>query len=148
MCVDGQDDMMTPGSLNGMVRMMARLMMEDSAAVLIVAKPGPLRDGVQALIGAMPQVGAVCEIDDLSSSASSADVAGCPDLVLLSCGTGGGLAGLMVRQVRARWPQARCITLVGSVEQQREAELAGADAVVLNGLPAQKLFRIIAGALN
>jgi DNA-binding NarL/FixJ family response regulator len=104
--------------------------------------------GRQALVGAMPQVETVCRTDDLSSTLA-ADVDGCPDLVLLTCGMEGegGAVGSMIKQVKARWPRARCITLVGSVEQQQEAELADVDAVVLNGLPAQKLLKIIAGTL-
>jgi DNA-binding NarL/FixJ family response regulator len=118
---------------------------KDSVTVLIVAKPGPLREGVQALVGAMPQVGTVCELDDLSSTLA-ADVDHTPDLVVLNCGK--GVVWAMIEQVRVRWPRSRCVTLVGSVEQQREAESAGVDAVVLNGLPAHKLLRTIAGAMS
>lgn len=125
--------------------MMTKSVVENSVTVLIVAKPGPLREGVQALVGAMPQVGTICEIDDLSSEVTT-DADGCPGLVLLSCGR--GVARLMVERVKARWPRARCVTLVSSVEQQQEAELAGADAVVLNGLPAQKLLGTIAEVLS
>jgi DNA-binding NarL/FixJ family response regulator len=126
---------------------MAKSVVRDSVPVLIVAKPGPLRDGVQALVGAMPQVGTIRKINDLSST-SLAAIEGYPELVLLNCGMGCGLIGAMVAQVKARWPRARCLTLVGSVEQQREAESSGADAVVLNGLPARKLLKTIAGVLS
>ena len=127
--------------------MMTKQMIEDSATVLIVAKPGPLRDGVQALLVAMPQVGIIHEIDDVSLVAAG-NVDGLPDLVLLACGVGTGVVGPAVEQAKARWPRSRYVTLVGSVEQQREAELAGVDVVVLNGLSAQKLFQAIAGALS
>jgi DNA-binding NarL/FixJ family response regulator len=126
--------------------MMTKQMIEDSATVLIVAKPGPLRDGVQALLVAMPQVGMIHEIDD--ASVLAADVDGYPDLVLLACGAGAGVVGPAIVQAKARWPRSRYVTLVGSVEQQREAESAGVDVVVLNGLSAQKLVKAIAGALS
>lgn len=136
--------MMAP-RLIGTVCMMRKSVAENSVTVLIVAKPGPLREGVQALMGAMPQVGTICEIDDLSSMLIT-DADDCPGLVLLSCGK--GVVSSMVEQVKARWPQARCVTLVSSVEQQQEAKLAGVDAVVLNGLPAQKLLETIAEVLS
>ena len=132
-------------TLIGMVCMMTKSVMENSVAVLIVARPGPLRDGMQALVSAMSQVKTACEADDLSVALSDFDT--CPDLVLLTCEVRKGAVGPMIEQVRARWPGVRCITLVGSVEQQREAELAGADAVALNGLPPRKLLKKIAGML-
>lgn len=138
--------MMKPG-LIVTVWMMMKSAVEDSVAVLIVAKPGPLRDGIQALVSTMPQVETIREIDD-SPLTLMADFDGFPDLVLLSCRADGGLVRSMVEQVKARWPRSRCITLAGSVEQQQEAELAGADAVVLNGLSPQKLLKTIAGMLS
>jgi DNA-binding NarL/FixJ family response regulator len=136
--------MMAP-SLVEMVWMMTKSAVKNGVTVLIVAKPGPLREGVQALVGAMPQVGTICEIDDLSSMLIT-DTDGCPGLVLLSCGK--EVVRSMIERVKAQWPRSRCVTLVSSVEQQREAELAGADAVVLNGLPPQKLLKTIAGMLS
>jgi DNA-binding NarL/FixJ family response regulator len=127
--------------------MMTKQMIESSATVLIVAKPGPLREGVQALLGAMPQVRMIHAIDDVSLVLAG-EIDGCPDLVLLACGAGEGVVEPAVEQVKARWPQSRYVTLVGSVEQQREAESAGVDVVVLNGLLAQKLVKAIAGALS
>lgn len=126
---------------------MTKPVVENSVTVLIVARPGPLRDGMQALVSAMSQVGTIGEIDDLSSPLA-VDIDGCPDLVLLNCETGRGVVESMVEQVKTRWPRSRCITLVGSVEQQQEAASAGVDAVVLNGLPAQKLLKTIAGVLS
>ncbi|MBN1979050.1 MAG: hypothetical protein JW918_16740 [Anaerolineae bacterium] len=121
-------------------------MAKNGATVLIVARPGPLRDGMQALVSAISQVETAYAVNDLS--AALPDMGGWPDLVLLACEVRRGAVGSMVEQARARWPRARCITLVGSVEQQREAELAGADAVALNGLPPQKLLKKIAGMLS
>jgi DNA-binding NarL/FixJ family response regulator len=127
--------------------MMTKQMMGDSATVLIVAKPGPLREGVQALLGAMPQVSMIHEVDDVSLVLAG-EIDGCPDLVLLACGAGKGVVGPAVEQAKALWPRSRCVTLVGSVEQQQEAESVGVDAVVLNGLPAQKLSKTIAEAIS
>jgi hypothetical protein len=127
--------------------MTKQMMTADGATVLIVAKPGPLREGVQALLGAMPRVGMIHEIDDVSLVLAG-DFEGCPDLVLLACGAGKGVVGPAVEQAKALWPRSRYVTLVGSVEQQQEAESVGADAVVLNGLPAQKLFKTIAEAIS
>jgi DNA-binding NarL/FixJ family response regulator len=128
------------------VWMMTKSAAQENVTVLIVSRPGPLRDGVQALVGAMPQVGTVREADGLSMT-SEMDSDSHPDLVLLTCDEGKGTVGAIVEQVKTRWPRSRCVTLVGSVEQQQEAESAGVDAVALSGLPAHKLLEVITGAL-
>jgi DNA-binding response OmpR family regulator len=48
-----------------------------------------------------------------------------------------------VRQAKAKWPRARCIFLADSVQQQVEAEAAGADAVLLKGVPPAKLIATV-----
>jgi DNA-binding NarL/FixJ family response regulator len=48
-----------------------------------------------------------------------------------------------VRRAKAKWPQARCIFLADSVQQQYEAEAAGADAVLLKGVSSTRLIATI-----
>lgn len=112
------------------------------ASALIIAQPGPLRDGLEALVGTMPQVGSV-EVMGEVASACGATFNQCPALVLLDAHLTDDDVWLAVRRVKRKWPGARTIVLAGSVEQQEAAEAAGADAVLLQGLPAGRLVAAI-----
>jgi hypothetical protein len=68
-------------------------------------------------------------------------------LVVLDGDQPGEKVGRMVRSARVRWPQAQTIVLVGTGKQQREAELAGADRVLFQGLPAGRLIAAIVKVL-
>ncbi len=114
-------------------------MIENGASALIVAKPGPLRDGLRALLTAMPEVHAVEEICDLPSALEMA-LGRAPALVVLDSGLAGSEIWLAVRQAKAKWPQAQCIFLADSVEEQYEAEAAGADATLLKGVSPARLI--------
>ena len=117
-------------------------MIKHSASALIVARPGPLRDGLQALMTAIPQIDAVREMDDVSS-ALRVVFERSPALVVLDSNLAGSEVWMTVRRARARWPQARCIFLADNVQQHQEAEAAGVDAVLLKGFPAAKLIATI-----
>ncbi len=113
-----------------------------SASALIIAAPGPLRDGLHALIGSMPQLGAVDTAKDVQSALT--DRSDCsPDLVLVDADLWGDEVWRAVRRARARWSGARIIALVGSVEQQDQVRAAGADAVLVQGFPPGRLVAAI-----
>lgn len=120
--------------------------MSNRASILIVARPGPLQVGLRALLAAMPQVGVVHEADDLRA-AIQARPDPCPVLVLLD-GEADGEIGLSVRRVRLGWPQARCVCLVDSVQQEKEASDAGADAVLFEGAPVARLIAVLVRLLG
>jgi DNA-binding NarL/FixJ family response regulator len=115
-------------------------------SALIVAKPGPLRDSIQALMIAIPQIEAVRGTSDLSSALAMV-FDRYPALVLLDSDLEGGEIRSAVRRVKAQWPQAQCVFLADDVQQQREGESAGADATLLKGLPATQLIAVIVGLL-
>lgn len=112
-------------------------------SALIVAGPGPLRDGLHALVKTMPQIRAVIVVTDVHS-AFKAEFAFHPGLVLLEGDVAGGEISLTVTRARARWPGARTIVLAGNVRQQQQAEAAGADVVLMEGFPASGLVSTIA----
>jgi len=110
------------------------------ASALILAQPGPLRDGLRALVGTMPQIGTVNVAHDIQSALAT-DLGPSPALVLVDGDQ--DPVWLTVRRAKARWPQARTIVLVSSVQQQGEAEAAGADVVLLQGFQAGRLVAAI-----
>jgi DNA-binding NarL/FixJ family response regulator len=122
-------------------------MTADCISALIVAKPGPLRDALRSLMIAMPEIDIVDEADDLSS-ALRASPRYTPALVLLDSGLAHDETGLMVRRAKAGWPVTRCICLVDSVQQEREAEAAGADAALLKGTPPARLVATLMELLS
>lgn len=109
---------------------------------MIMAGHGPLRDGLQALVGTMPQIGAVEAVSDVDATLRR-DFDRCPALVLLDANLVEGKVWLAVRRVKTRWQRARVIVLAQGVQQQEEAEAAGADAVLLQGFPAGRLVSAI-----
>lgn len=121
-------------------------MKENSASALIVAKPGPLRDGLHALMMAMPQIGNTYNADDVLSAVNMT-AEHCPVLVLMDAGPNGSDARMAVWQIKARCPQAQCVFLANDVQQRQEAEAAGADAALLKGASAEKLVATIVGLL-
>jgi DNA-binding NarL/FixJ family response regulator len=112
------------------------------ASALIIARSESLRDGLHALVGTMPQIGTVKVVSDVQS-ALRADLDPWPALVLLKTGLTDTDVWLTVRRTKARWPRARTIVLTRNVQQQAEAEAAGADAVLLEGFPAGRLTAAI-----
>ena len=115
---------------------------EMAASAIIIGMPGPLRDGLHALVESMPQVDSVQVASDVSALLTQGPDLG-PVLVLLDAGEPGERVWRTVRRAKARWPQARTVVLVNTVKQQQEAEDAGADTVLLQGLPAGRLIAAI-----
>lgn len=122
-------------------------MPNNGAYTLIVARPGSLRDGLQALMAAIPQIGIVDEANDISSAWRTA-LQHRPTLVVLDSDTAGGEIWLAVRRAKALWPQAECIFLADDVQQHQAAEAAGADAALLKGFPAARLVATIVRLLH
>jgi DNA-binding NarL/FixJ family response regulator len=121
-------------------------MTANQVSALITARPGPLREGLQALMIAMPQIGTVHEADDVRS-AMQMGLEYQPVLVLLDADLAGGETWLAVRRARARWPQSRCVFLANDVQEQQAAEAAGADAALLKGFPAARLVAVLVSLL-
>jgi DNA-binding NarL/FixJ family response regulator len=106
-----------------------------------------MRDGLYALVTAMPQIDAVREADDVSSALMMAFDAW-PTLVVMESALEGKDVWMTMGRVKARWPMARLIFLANDVQQQQEAEAAGADVVLLEGFPAGKFVTAIVRLLR
>ncbi len=102
------------------------------ARLLLVAKAGPLADGLEGLLMTIPGVEIVGPVDGLSS-ALAAILELRPVVVLLDSGAVEGQPAAVVRQLRAVLPDSGCVVLADDVTQRRVAEEGGADAVLLKG---------------
>lgn len=112
--------------------------MKEHTVALVVARPGRLRDSLEALLAALPQIEIVNNVDDgLLALQACAEFP--PDLVLLDVNLPGNEAYATLRQVKGKWPQARRILLVDGVEQQQVAKARGADDALLRGFSIAEL---------
>ena len=109
---------------------------------VLVGKPGPLRDGLHALVTTIPEVEVVGEASD--AAAMQRLVAQYqPGLVLLDIGLFRDADWVMLERIKAEWPETRCLALADTGQQQQEAEAVDADAVLFKGFPAAKLVETI-----
>jgi DNA-binding NarL/FixJ family response regulator len=116
--------------------------MMTTSYALIVTGPGSLQNGLLALMTAMPQIEVVGEADD-ASSALEIVMEHRPHLVLLDMDLPGSEPWVLLRQIKAKWPATRCIALADDVQQQQEAEAAGAEVALVKGFaPAQLIATI------
>ena len=114
---------------------------------LIVARPGPLLNSLQALMTTIPQIEMLAETND-PSVLLRMEAAMQPDLVLLDASFPGDEIWPALRQIKAEWSQTWSIVLVEDTRQQQQAEAAGADLVLLKGFRAAKLVAAIEGLLS
>ncbi len=66
-----------------------------------------------------------------------------PDLTIFQVVEPDEKACDQIRQIKAVWPASRCLVMVEHSSQQGSIRAAGADEVVLRGIPPQKLLTSI-----
>ena len=120
---------------------------ETGCTVLIVAPPGRLRDGLQALVRGAPQIKcAVWTADGPSTLRMIAEHL--PGLVLLDTDLPNKEAWTVLGHIKARWPQIPCIALVNNGVQNQMANALSADAVLIKGFSAQTLAKTMEDLLS
>ena len=117
-------------------------MPEQVTLALIVAKPGPLRNSLQALLTTMPQIEIVAEANDSLALLRMGDRIQ-PDIVLLDASLPQHEVWAALRQIQEEWSRTRTIVLVDDSRQQKQATEAGANVALLKGFPAAKLATIV-----
>ena len=111
----------------------------NSAAILLVGKPGHLRDALQSLISVLPGLKSLATADTgLLALKILRETQ--PGLALV----GGGLPDAevleLVRQIKQERPQTHCLVLTEQSGQRYLALAAGADRVLSPGSPAGEVF--------
>jgi two-component system response regulator DevR len=122
-------------------------MVRDGALILIVARQGHLREGVEALMATVSRVQIVGKVE-AASSALRLVFERRPDLLLLDAGLPEDESWSVLRYCRIEHPELRCIVLADDAEQVQEARAAGADAVFLKGFPADKFVKTVERLLS
>lgn len=123
------------------------MMEKGNMSALIAAQPGPLRDGLRAMLMIMPQIETVNLAGD-APSAVRAVAEHHPALVLLDTSLPDERVSTMVRMIKANEVRSRCLVLADDFQQLREAKAAGADVALVKGFRAAKLFEIISELLS
>ena len=120
--------------------------MGRDGVVLLAAAPGPLHDGLQAALGAIPQVTLTEQAGDAASVLGRV-AESCPALVVLDDALGGDTT-LLLRLIKAVAPGTRCLVLTDDARRLSLAAADGADAVMLQGTPPTALFDVIERLLD
>ena len=71
-----------------------------------------------------------------------------PALVVLETNLPAEERHAVLDEIKTRWPLTLCIALAEDIEQQREAESAGVDVVLIAGFPAARFIAAIKGLLS
>jgi DNA-binding NarL/FixJ family response regulator len=117
-------------------------MVTSTVSLLLVAKPGRMRDGLQALLRTVSEIEIVGEVD-CESQALALISQQQPDLVLLDSSLTLQEMLPMLIQIKGGYPQTRCIVLVENMQQQSAAREAGADSALITGFNAEVLHAAI-----
>ena len=144
-------------------------MTDQEMPILLVGKPGHLRDGLGSLLGAIPGLPPLVTADsgllalkvlrELSRSvppglavprdshrARTASPTLC--LVLIDGGLPEAEVLELLRQIKQDWPEVGCLVLAGCAAERERALAAGADQVLGVGLPAGRLYEVLQGMLE
>ncbi|MBN2007655.1 MAG: response regulator transcription factor [Anaerolineae bacterium] len=114
--------------------------------VLVLAKPGPLRDSLVTLAMAIPQVEAVSQAENatvaLRMIESQRPALVILDMTFLEAEGWGALLKLWAAHPKTRW-----VMLVDDVQQQAQVQAAGVHTALLKGVPAIRLSTTIESLL-
>ena len=116
--------------------------MKERITVLIIAKPGQVRDGLRALLHAIPGVDVV---DRPCDGMLNADLLAeyNPALILVDCNLVDTRTLDALRRLKTQNTEIRFLVLVEDVEQRQLAQDTGFDHVLIKGASAEKLTRTI-----
>ncbi len=116
--------------------------MMDQLFVLIISRPGSLRQALLDLLSTIPAVAQVTVVDSRNGVIRAISNLH-PNVVFLDASQPESELPVTPRDLKTRFPEARCIVIIRSVSQQASARLAGADAVILEGTLPEELVRLI-----
>ena len=114
---------------------------------LVVARPGLVREGLQAVLSAIPGMNALEPADD-GASALDRLASHHPDLVIVDSSLPEDELCVTLRQIKEQYPDVRCVVVAASLQQGRALEATGADAILVEGSSAALLSTTIKALLT
>jgi DNA-binding NarL/FixJ family response regulator len=91
-----------------------------------------VRDGLQAVLSAVPGVQALEPADNAGSAVERLE-SHAPCLTILDSSLSEEELCTTLEMIKEKWPQVWCIVIAGSPRQSRVLQTAGADAVLVEG---------------
>ena len=114
--------------------------------VLLVVRPGSLRDGLNALLSSMPEVQLVAQANDASAAIDFCQ--GRPnELVIMEIKPGDRNLLTKVSDIKVLCPKGEVIALIHDEEDWEPAEASGVDLIIRVGIRAAELRERIAEAV-
>lgn len=110
--------------------------------VLLAVKPGPLRDGLDALLYATPEVQLVAHANDTNAALEFCQQHP-TELIILEVRPGDRDLLVKVPEIKALYPQGQVIALIHEEKDRGPAEQAGADVVLISTVRATKLKEVL-----
>ena len=105
--------------------------------ILIVAPPGDLQIGLQALLTARLEVDVLVTGEE--SSAMKVIERHKPALVIVDHGLPKNAAAMIIQRIKSTWSDICCIVLVNDDGGRQEVLESGVNRVLIKGLPGAKL---------
>jgi DNA-binding NarL/FixJ family response regulator len=110
--------------------------------LLLVGKPGHLRDALASLVQSNPSLGRVVCVDSgLLAVKATGELQ--PRLVIIANNLPETEVPELIRQIKHNRPETACLALAERAEQQRQALYAGADSILPAGIEAGRLLNAI-----
>ncbi len=114
---------------------------------LIATASDFLQSGLMAIMTTMPQAYAVILAGE-STVAERLIAERRPALLLLDMALPGEGAQVVMQQIQSRSPRTRCIALADDVQQQQDAQAAGADVVLIKGFSPAQIIAVLEALLS
>ena len=114
--------------------------------VLIIARPGVLRESLSALLATMPEINVVSSTNDLDSANEFVSKRQ-PMICIMDISNQGDDKEQKIDQFKSIWPEMITIVLVDTVEAKDVAEAHGFDKVVIKGSTVQQLTKTISDCI-
>ena len=115
-------------------------------ALIVSARP-EIRDGLRELLMATPNIGSVNQAANADEALQMIHVQ-CPTLILLDVNSILDEIQGLTEKIKVECHRCKFIVLIDHGDQRQQAELAGADAVLLKGCPSWKLVETITSLLD
>lgn len=112
--------------------------MADRKTVLIVARSGLLKDGLRALLMAIPRIDEIAEATDAKTALTAVEDLR-PAVVLVDASFLAQAVRTLLTQIKIVSPQTKRIVIAETVHQMREINSTDAESVFLQGVPGVEL---------
>jgi response regulator of citrate/malate metabolism len=115
-------------------------MTDKTLLALLVSSAGTYQNGLLALMTTIPQISVVLVVEDVKSAMRMVENHD-PRLIILDI----YLLEVqnVIQQIKSQYPHIQLIVIAEDFEQQKKAEVFGADNVLLKGFAAKKLVEIV-----